>query len=863
VANEFPIDVVIVPKTSAGTQQIAGQLDRLEKEALDVKRALIEALSVRDQGVSQALLQINATLERTETQALITDARISQIGRDVRGEGIKDLEEDLGDVEQKALSLKSIFGGLFAGLTVGFLVKEFAQLSDEMTNLQNRLRVVTDSEQELADVQAELFEISKETRSELSATSTIFTRLAFQADTLGKSNRELLGFTKSLNQAIILSGASATEASAGLIQLSQGLAAGALRGDEFRSVSEQIPVVLDVIAEQTGKTRAEIRAMAFEGELTAEVIIGAFERAAGSLEERFATSVPSIGQAFVVLRNEVLKSVGAFNEATGASRAIAQSILFLADNSEAAAVGVGVLSTALLFAANTAFPAAAAAAKTFAVAALPFVALAGAAALATAAVAKVKETIEETEDAVQNLNREATLSRFGVIGDDIARAEAELAAFQQTGVILNRTSEELRFRLEALRLEQQNLRIEAERGAESDLAAAAAKKINSEAARAVIADLEEEARLISLSTQEREIQEEISKRAAELKKKDIDLSDERLTALRAEIEELVRLNAESQRQADLLQQIRGPAEEYAQIVTDLEVLLRGGAISQEEFNAALERFGEQVDPVADFVAEFAKLAEIAKQSAIEDQRKLEQLARQIDLTGQLQEQERQLRELRLQEPELTNEIAIAIENLKLRQLEASTELGAGFERAFIKIRREAEDLASVGESIVNVFADQATNAILEFARTGQLSFKEFASAIVDDLLQIITRLLIVRALSAFIPGAGAATTLAGGLNFGGGGGVPSFQHGGRVRQGEVVRVGEGGSELFVPDSSGTIVPHQASLPGATQEPPRVTVVNVSDSNEFSAAIASGDLDDVIINVVARNPERFKSVMGAR
>jgi len=923
---DFRIDVVVDPaKSRAGTQKVERQLDKVETEANELQQALVRALSVRDQGVERALTQINATLERTEEAALITDARISQIGRDIRGEGLEEVKEDLEDVEETAINLRGVLGGIFAGVTIGFLIRELAQLADEATSVRNRLRLVTESSEELAETQEELFRIARSTRSEFGATATIFSRLALQADSLGRSNRELLGFTESLNQAIVLSGATAEEASAGLIQLSQGLAAGALRGDEFRSVSEQLPVVLQVIAEQTGKTRAEIRELAFAGELTADVIIDSFAKARQELAQRFATTVPTIGQAFTVLQNSILESVASLDEATGASALAAESILFVSDNVEAAAAGVATLSTALLFAAGTAFPAATAAVAKFALAALPLTAVAGAVAVVTGALVEMNEILEDTEQALENATREATLTRFAIVGEEIAKAERELAALQETGVILTRTERELRFALEALRAEQQNLRLEAERQTEAERAAAAAKLQNSEAVRDLLGSLREEARLLALSSQEREIEEELAKRAAALKRQDVDLTDERLASVRAEIEALIRSNAEAERQSEILDRIRGPAERYRQTVEDLGELLERGSITQEEFNAAVESFqpkelraedpfAEQLESIRaqneelqiradnegvieEFLLEQARIqreigdlsigqqaalfAEVAARVAItsrleeqaeqereiararreqeraaeREERRLERLRQQIDLTGSLQEEEQRLLELLQREPELAEEIGVALEDLRLRQLEASNDLSAGFERAFIKIRREAEDLAAVGEAVVNVFADQATNALVEFATTGTLNFKQFAAAVLEDLIRITARLLIVKALSAFLPGGpatGAGASIASGLtaNIG-------RQGGGTVQPGQVVRVneGRGQEELFVPDRTGTVLPSAA--PAAQSQPPQVTIVNVTDPGEIAAVINSGEVDSAIVNVVARNPGKVR------
>ncbi len=218
----------------------------------------------------------------------------------------------------------------FTGLTVG--IGQIVQLADEFTNIQNRIRVVTEDTAELTGVTAELFDIAQNTRSAFAATTEVYSRVSLAARDLGISQRETLDFTEALNQAVILSGASAQEAQAGLIQLSQGLASGALRGDELRSVLEQLPVVADVIADSLGKTRGELRELGAEGAITAEVVLNAFAEAREELEDRFGQTVPTISQAFTVLRNSLVSFFGELADSSGIATSFSQFVIDLASN---------------------------------------------------------------------------------------------------------------------------------------------------------------------------------------------------------------------------------------------------------------------------------------------------------------------------------------------------------------------------------------------------------------------------------------------------------------------------------------------------------------------------------------------------
>ncbi len=208
---------------------------------------------------------------------------------------------------------------------------------------------------------------------------------------------------------------------------------------------------------------------------------------------------------------------------------------------------------------------------------------------------------------------------------------------------------------------------------------------------------------------------------------------------------------------------------------------------------------------------------------------------------------------------INGEEFVAIFNeLELQGLEASTNLEDGFTRAFIAMKREAEDLAAVGEDIVNVFANQATNALVEFAKTGALSIKDFARSVLDDLIAIIARLLVVQAIQA-----------ATGLGTGGGvnalaqlGSAPFASgraDGGTTQPNRSFLVGEDGPELFSPGRTGAITPNPASSQAAAPVV-NVQVVNVDDPEMVPAAIADGRADEAILNVLARNPERVNQVI---
>lgn len=258
--------------------------------------------------------------------------------------GAQQVKQQLEGVSAAADRTRNLIAGTFAGIGVGVLVKGLTDLAETYTRIQNRLRTVTTGSAELSLVTEKLFNVAQRSRASFEATAELYARLATNAKQLGVTQNQLIQFTETLNKAIILSGATAQEASNALIQLSQGMSSGALRGDELRSVLEQLPVVADIIAKGMGVTRGELRALGAEGKITAEIILSAFKQAEKSVEEGFAKTIPTLSQAMQVAQNNMAKFVGEADASLGVTRALGQVIIFLSDNLNVLAGVLGVVA---------------------------------------------------------------------------------------------------------------------------------------------------------------------------------------------------------------------------------------------------------------------------------------------------------------------------------------------------------------------------------------------------------------------------------------------------------------------------------------------------------------------------------------
>lgn len=247
--------------------------------------------------------------------------------------GFQTVERGLGRIENRARSVRAELSG-FRILGLAIIGRQLSALADEFSTLQNRIRFVTNSEAELIVVTEKLLALSNDTRSSFANNTQLFTRLAVSSRELGFSFSDLLKFTTSLNKTIALSGATTKEAGGALIQLSQGLASGTLRGDELRSVLEQLPAVADVIAKQFNTTRGALRSLGQQGRLVSREIIEGFLAQGDAIDKAFTKTVPTLRQAFEVLRNQLVNFVGQVDRSGGVTSKFAQIVLLAAQNIE-------------------------------------------------------------------------------------------------------------------------------------------------------------------------------------------------------------------------------------------------------------------------------------------------------------------------------------------------------------------------------------------------------------------------------------------------------------------------------------------------------------------------------------------------
>lgn len=222
--------------------------------------------------------------------------------------------------------------GLLAGLaSVGF-AKSMLDTADAVQSINSQIRQVVSSETEYLAVQRQLLDTANHTRASLESTASLYVSTSRALKDYGYTQQEILKFTEATNNAMTIGGVGAQQQAAALMQLSQALGSGVLQGDEFKSIAEAAPILLDTIAEYMGKSRAEIKKLGSEGKLTADVIFKAISGASEKFGEQAAKMPMTMGQALTVFSNNWQSMVSKLLNDSGAMSGIAAIIKLIADN---------------------------------------------------------------------------------------------------------------------------------------------------------------------------------------------------------------------------------------------------------------------------------------------------------------------------------------------------------------------------------------------------------------------------------------------------------------------------------------------------------------------------------------------------
>lgn len=247
---------------------------------------------------------------------------------DLMERGFDKTSRSIDTTERSMSSLSRVAVALTAALSV----QQVAEYADAWATVNNKLSNSLRPSEQLADVTERVFNITQQTRSSLDATASLYARLERATRQYGTSAGDLAKLTTIINQGFVVSGATAQEAENAIIQLSQGLASGALRGEEFNSVNEQGNRLIVALADSMGGSIGQMRNMAAQGKLTTDVVVNGLLSQGSVIGAEFANTTTTISQALQVAGNNITKFFGENSTVKTGAAIFSDAVVTISEN---------------------------------------------------------------------------------------------------------------------------------------------------------------------------------------------------------------------------------------------------------------------------------------------------------------------------------------------------------------------------------------------------------------------------------------------------------------------------------------------------------------------------------------------------
>lgn len=251
----------------------------------------------------------------------------------------------MGGVKTKSIALGSAIGNMAGNLATKLaeLPGQALRMGDTLMSMRARIDNINDGMQTTDELMEKVYQSSMRSRSAYVDTAAVVAKLGLNAaDAFGNFD-EIVGFAETMNKAFVVSGASASEMQAGMYQLTQAMASGRLQGDEFRSISENAPMLANAIAKFTGKSRGELKQMSSDGEITADVIKKALTFAADDIEAKFKNMPITFMQSLTRMENKAIRFFS--DDLTSVSHVAAKGIMFVSENMYELAIASAYVGT--------------------------------------------------------------------------------------------------------------------------------------------------------------------------------------------------------------------------------------------------------------------------------------------------------------------------------------------------------------------------------------------------------------------------------------------------------------------------------------------------------------------------------------
>lgn len=234
-------------------------------------------------------------------------------GKNNSKKAFDEVNSQLNSMNKQLATAGKALIGVFSVSALTGAVRGIANAADSYNLMNARLKLATESQQEFNTAQTELRRIATATQTPLESLATLYQRISRPLKEAGRSQKDILAVTEAVSTSFRVSGASAQEAENGVIQFAQALGAGALRGDEFNSVAEQAPRLMQALADSLNVPIGSLKEMAAQGLLTADVVTSALVDQLDVLRAEAESLPETVGGAMTALSDRWNEAVGKAN----------------------------------------------------------------------------------------------------------------------------------------------------------------------------------------------------------------------------------------------------------------------------------------------------------------------------------------------------------------------------------------------------------------------------------------------------------------------------------------------------------------------------------------------------------------------
>lgn len=247
------------------------------------------------QQAREELAKTATAFDAIEAQINSADQRQKNFNNDIRG-GSSAADGLLSKVKQIAMAVGGIAG-----------IKKALNISDQLSSTKARLNVLVDDGGSLQGLEQKIMASAQRSRSAYFGVADAVAKLGSNAgEAFGNNMDQVIAFSELVNKQFVLGGATAQEQSAAMLQLTQAMGSGVLRGDELNSIFEQAPGLIQTIADYIGVSVGEIRGLASEGQITSDIIKNAMFAAADDINAKFDQMPMTWGQIWTSMQNKAL-----------------------------------------------------------------------------------------------------------------------------------------------------------------------------------------------------------------------------------------------------------------------------------------------------------------------------------------------------------------------------------------------------------------------------------------------------------------------------------------------------------------------------------------------------------------------------